>query len=86
MAFGESLAALSLGVVDALVPATLAALVGFLVAAYALPTETALLFTALLTGIVFLGLTIHGYNRFRHERWLFPATKWLVGAVRGLRP
>ncbi|WP_439028572.1 hypothetical protein [Haloarchaeobius sp. DT45] len=86
MALGESLAALSVGVVDALLPTTLAALVGFGVAALSLPTGTALWFTALLASIVFVGLTIHGYNRFRHERWLFPATKWLVGAVRGLRP
>ncbi|WP_267642019.1 hypothetical protein [Haloarchaeobius amylolyticus] len=86
MAPGESLAALSVGVVDALLPATLAALLGYLFAAYALPTDTALMFTALLTGIVFVGLTVHGYNQFRHRRWLFPATKWLVGAVRGLKP
>ncbi|WP_435361049.1 hypothetical protein [Haloarchaeobius sp. DFWS5] len=86
MALGEPLAALSLGVVDALVPTMLAGVVGFLVAVLALPTTTALWFTVLLTGIVFVGLTGHGFNRFRHGRRLFPATKWLLRTGRGLVP
>ncbi|WP_435334871.1 hypothetical protein [Haloarchaeobius sp. TZWWS8] len=81
MDVGETLASLSVGVVDAVLPTAVVAVVGFLFAVIELQVGTAFWLTAVPTTLVFCGVTLYSRRRFRVERSLFPVTRELLSPL-----
>jgi hypothetical protein len=78
MSLGEPIAAVSVGLLDALVPTGIVAVLAFVCALPVFDPTTAFLLALLPATIVFFGLTANGFACFRGERAVFPVTRRIL--------